>query len=205
MARPTVHDTTEVLYESLGSGLTQDDESTDWQLLRFLDAAGHLLGAIDDLVRDSEDGEGWTQVLDPDRVLPEHLDYLAQFAGVLFPGGLTVQEKRDYLKATPGFGRGTLPALRESIATTLEGTKRVALSERAGSAYTLDILTHPDDTPDAVATLAAILRQKPGGLALTYSASTVVTIQGLGGADPYLAIDDLPGTIDDFAPTWETL
>jgi hypothetical protein len=203
--RPVVHETTEILYDSLGSGLTHDDELTDWHLLRFLDAVGHLLGAIDDIIRDSEDGVGWSEVFDPDRVQPQHLAFLAQFAGVEFPGGIVDQEKRDYLKATPGFGRGTLLALKGAIATSLIGTKRVAIAERASSAYVLDILTHPDDTPDAAATLAAILSQKPAGLALTYSESTVLTIQGAGGTDPGLSIDEAVGSIDAAAPTWETL
>lgn len=174
-------------------------------LLKYLDAGTQTLGKVDDIVRDSEDGSGWTGVLDVDRVGHDQLPFQAQFAGVQFPDGLTDAEKRDYIEAHPRFDRGKLSKLKEAIEATLSGTKRAMVNERAGSAWRLDILTHPDDTPDEDATRAAILTQKPAALKLTYSASTVLTGQGVGGTNPFLTIDELTGNIDDLAPVWETL
>lgn len=151
MARPAVHETTEILYDALGDGLTQDDESTDWQLLKFLDSGAGVIASIHDLVRDTEDGPGWSGLFDVDRTPHAFLEFLAQFIGVTFPEGLTDAEKRAYIEAHPRFDRGTLQALKDAIAAELIGTKRAMISERAGSPYRLDILTHPIDTVEVLA------------------------------------------------------
>lgn len=197
--RPAVHATTERIYDALGDGLIAKDEATGWQLLYFLDdIVAASLGAVDDIARDSDDGPGWLKQLDPDLVPAAQMWWLAQFVGVRNPGGLSLADARIYVKARPGWERGTKAAMMAEVRATLDGDRRIAFNERSGSAYQLSVQTHPDDTPDPDAAEAALRRQKPAGIVLAYDAAADAPVDTLGGT-----VDDLVGNVDDIGPVWE--
>lgn len=169
MARPVVHASTEKLYESLGTGLTKDDEETGWQLLKFLDTFMAIHGIVDVLVRDSDAGPGWSRALDPDRALNGELPWLAQFVGVRFPLGLTNEdERRTRLKNKENWERGGLDTMREAIQVHLTGSQLVEIYERDTSAWHFRVVTYAIETPDEDRVLAEIIEQKEGGLQFVY-------------------------------------
>lgn len=182
--RPLVHDKTEELYESIGSGFTKHDESTDWDLLKYLDAIGNILGEVSDLVESTDDTPGWASALDPDVAEVENLPWLAQFTGTVLNRNLPVAEQRQQIKDASKWQRGTVAALVHDVKKTLTGTKKVMVGERAGTnrAYRLAVQTLPAETPDEDATERAILGQKPGGIVLDYQAIAVGTTFGMVAA-----------------------
>lgn len=176
MAAPAVHPSTRRLYDSLGSGFTREDESSGWQLLRFVESFGVEMGVVDDIVRDSDDGPGWSVVFDIDRVPIAYLPFLAQFIGVRIGlSNLSDAEKRARVKNAEGFKRGTRPAMIQAAKSLLTGTKRVKVLERfEGNANAVRVQTYLAETPDAPGVEAEVRKQKPAGLILTH--------QVLGGA-----------------------
>jgi hypothetical protein len=165
----------ERLYAMLAP-LAQVDAENGWSLLIYVNAIGQMFQLIEDLVRDSDAGPGWSLLLDLDRCPDEALPWLAQFVGVRVPSNLTPDQQRAYIASTAGFRRGTLAALRGAAAATLTGARTVHITERSGDpahkpeyAYYLDVTTYDSQTPNAAATQAALLSQKPGGLVLRYA------------------------------------
>ena len=165
------HPTTLLLFDALGRALTRDAEGHDNRLLiRWLEGPGHLLGRIDDVVRDG----GWTDILDPTASPPEWLGWVAQFAGVRLTRGLTTVEQRQTIVATAGQQRGTRTAIRDAARSLLTGDRRVSIDERTdgdgnADAYQLRVTTFASETPgDGSAVEQAILQQKPAGLVLHY-------------------------------------
>lgn len=152
--------------------LAQYDPSYGWSLLIFVNAIGSMFELVEEWVRDSEDGPGWSLLLDLDRCPPEALPWLAQFVGVRLLPDSTAVEQRARIASTDGFSRGTPSSIRGAAAATLTGTKTVVFRERyGGDAYALTIVTYTAETPDEAATRRAIVAQKPAGIVLDYHAS----------------------------------
>lgn len=165
----------ERLYVSLAP-VAKLDADNAWSLLILCDAIGQMFQLLDDLMRDSPEGPGWSVLMDLDRCPASALPWLAQLAGVRIPVGLTEEQARAWAGSTDGFKRGTAAALRGACAATLTGDKTVIFRERNGDpaispdyAYYLDVATYDSQTPDPAATEAALLAQKPGGIVLRYS------------------------------------
>ena len=155
--------------------LGQYDPDNQWSLLTYCNAIGTMFQLVEDWVRDTEDGPGWSSLLDLERCPPEALAWLAQFVGVRLLPGATDADSRERIGNTDGFNRGTVAALRAACWNTLTGSRSVFLWERDGDpaqvpeyAYHLTVVTYADQTPDPVATRKALLAQKPGGLVLDY-------------------------------------
>ncbi len=151
MARPVVKDVTEDLYSRLGPWQRADTirgtEDDKWHLLEMSEAAIQGLQPVEDVVRDTDDGPGWSAVMDVDRCPREWLPWMAQLAGVRIPPGLTEAEERDWVRRADGMRRGTPTAVKEAAAKVLRGTKSVLLVERHGSAYRFTVTTLADETP----------------------------------------------------------
>lgn len=189
MARPTVHPTTELLYGSLGGAFTDRDDEHGWALLSWLDGHGHLLGAVDDLVRDSDDGVGWSVLFDIDRVPDAFLPWLAQAVGVRLSRGITATQQRDEIRAAAYRRRGTPAAIEQSARVFLTGSQRVDIYEREGSAYRFRVRVYAAEfTDDEAALTAAVQRAKPAGL--------VATVEVVSGAT-YGDLDTMHGTYGD--------
>lgn len=152
--------------------LAQQDGLASWSLLTFCNAIGLGYQLVEDWVRDTPDGPGWSLLLDLDRCPPEALPWLGQFVGVRLLPGADDAASRTRIAETDGFHRGTPDALRSAAAATLTGNKHVVFTERYhGDAYALDVVTYVDETPDDATTLRALIAQKPGGIVLTYRSS----------------------------------
>ena len=192
MPRPIVTPTTEELYSGLAP-VVRGDEETDWTALRFIESVGRLLDPVERLARDEGDRPGWAHTLMPDTAPVEYLEWLAQFVGVSWGTPPTEADQRLRIQTKEGQRRGRPATLLAAIQATLTGTKSVLITERyQGSAWRLYVRTYTAETPDQAATLRAILRQKPGGIVLTYEVISADSIDALPGT-----IDSLPGTIDD--------
>jgi hypothetical protein len=157
------------LYTALAPLALQDPQNA-WSLLILCNAVGEMFQLLDDYVRDSPDGPGWSALMDLDRCPPEALAWLGQFAGVRMLPGLTDPQQRDRIRSAAGFRRGTVAAITAAAQATLTGTKTVGITERnGGDPYALKVNTFANETPDTVATYNALLAAKPAGLTLTYS------------------------------------
>lgn len=192
MARPTVPAVTEHWYDELKT--TQPgDEGRDWPFLKLLGGMGAAFGPLHDIVRDTADGPGWTILFDPARCPAWALPWLAQFAGVQLPEGITEAEQRQRIVSPPAFERGTLAGMRAAVSATLTGTRFVRILERNGTPYQLAVVSRTPETPDPAASERAARSQKPAGLILTYVVSDVPIIDEGSGT-----IDSIPGgvTID---------
>lgn len=170
------------LYDML-EPLAEQDPQVGWSLLILCNAIGTSYQLVEDLVRDTPEGPGWSAIMDADRCPAEALPWLAQFAGVRIPPGMTdVDAQRAWVKSTDGFKRGTAQAMTGAAAATLTGDQTVVFRERDGAthgdpsnpdyAYYLTVVTYTNETPDETATRAALLAQKPGAIVMDYHVST---------------------------------
>ena len=199
--RPNVHPAAEEVYSTLDPAFTIEDEANDWALLHFLDAVlGTTLGSIFDWVTDRDGKPGWSILLDADSAPPAALPWLAQFIGVRFTQGMSVDDQRAAIKVHEGFDRGTVAALVSATKRTLTGTQRVIVRERfGGAAYQLQVRTLASETPNAAVTELAALSQKAAGLVLDYAA-----LVGLQWSDVVSDFDTWADVRDEFA-TWDDL
>jgi hypothetical protein len=157
--------------------VAQADPTVGWSLLIYLNALGQMFQLLEDIERDSQDGPGWSALLDLNRCPDYALPWLGQFVGARIPGGLTDQQDRAWISSTDGFKRGSVDAMIGACRATLTGTQTVLFRERTGGpttspeyAYYLSVFTYTAETPNPSATQAALLAQKPAGLVLLYSA-----------------------------------
>jgi hypothetical protein len=170
------------LYDML-EPLAEQDPQAGWSLLILCNAIGTAYQLVEDWVRDTPDGPGWSLMLDVDRCPSEALPWLGQFAGVRIPVGVVDDaQRRAWIKSTDGFSRGTRDAMVAAALATLTGNKRLVFRERDGAsqgyagapeyAYVLTVYSYTAETPNPTATLNALLAQKPGGIRMFYSAVT---------------------------------
>lgn len=167
--RPVVSAVADELYEIL-KPLAYADQSLGWPLLLFCEAVSNPVQVVKDV------GVDWSQILDVDRAPYDGLPWLAQLVGSTLGPMLTGESttsydtrSRSYIRATPGFNRGTPAAMVAAIQQYLTGTKSVILRERAGGPYKLQIRTKTAETPSTAAVLQAIATQKPAGITLDYA------------------------------------
>jgi len=187
--RPVVGSVAEDLFAALGPWAWEDEASATWQLLELCQGIGVTLQDIEDVIRDSDQGPGWSAVLDADRAPAAWLPWLAQFVGVRLRQGLAPEVAREAIKGMVGFRRGSPGALRAAAQQYLTGNKYVIINERVGgNAYQLAIRTITAETPDPDLVLNAILEQKPAGIVLDYA-----TVD----AHTYDTLDSAFGTYDD--------
>lgn len=195
------------LYDMLAP-LAEQDPTSGWSLLILCNAIGTGYQLVEDWVRDTPDGPGWSLLLDVDRCPPEALPWLAQLAGVRIPAGMTGDaNRRAWIKSTDGFSRGTRAALLGAARATLTGAQRLIFRERDGAAhghpaapdvaYYLTVYSYASETPNPTATLNAILAQKPGGIVLFYSAVTMQDYQNVKTTNATYAV--VKSTFRDYA------
>lgn len=178
------------LFQSLGPWADHDDTG---DLRDLVESVVAPLDEIESLSRDSDDGPGWSAVLDVDRAPNVWLDWLAQFPGVRIPDDLTEAERRQTVRDTAGFRRGSLRAIRAAAAVHLTGTQYVRINERTTSAYAFEVITYSAETPDPVTVEASLRAAKPGGLVMVYTVLNGVQINDLVGT-----VDAQTGTVDEY-------
>lgn len=169
MPAPVLTPTGQDAYDSL-TPLAYADEENGWPLAWFVAALALQFDWIYDLVSDTDDGVGWSPVVDVDRCPAFLLPWLAQFVGIRFVTGRTVQQQRDEITDRPRWRRGTPAAIISLAKEYLTGTKTVYLVERQGSAYRMALTTLSSETPDLPALVAAVTDpyrgQKPTGVVM---------------------------------------
>ncbi len=156
--------------------LAQLDADAGWSLLILCNAIGAMFQEVEDWVRDTPAGPGWSLLLDLTRCPDEALGWLAQFVGVRLLPGMSADDQRAFIASTDGWRRGTRASMIGAAQSTLTGAQTVVFRERDHDpsdspdyAYYLTAYTYTDQTPDSAATLRALLAQKPGGIVLTYT------------------------------------
>lgn len=135
---PAVNNDTRILYDALGP-LTAGDAALGYPLLRWLDGVGSILQPLDDLVRDTPLGPGWSQLMDPNRCPVQYLPWLGQFVGVTVDTSLPETAQRQQIAAEAGFQRGTLASLTAVAQRYLKPGGIVHVYERDGGPYNLTI------------------------------------------------------------------
>lgn len=184
--RPVVGSVAERLYATFAP-IAQGDEANGWPLLTYLGAVGSMFQEIEDLAGDTDEGIGWSGLVDVTRTPNKALAWLGTMVGVrLLPQLATVTtdayyaQMRARVQSTDGFNRGTPAALIGAAQQHLTGDKYVLLNEReGGNAWQLGVLTRASETPDENAVRAALLEQKPAGIVLDYATYTGNTYQTL--------------------------
>lgn len=159
------------IYEEL-TPITYGDAANGYALAHFVEAWTRPMLTIEEIVRDTDAGPGWSTVMNPSTAPEVFLNWLAQFVGVKIIPGESVVSTRARITAMDGLRRGGPESMRAAIQRTLTGTKTVIFNERQGGAWKLGIATFASETPNVTDTLAAILAQKPAGITLTYLTST---------------------------------
>lgn len=171
---------------------------SDAALEAFCRAIMHPLEQTNRMVRETDDGPGWSALLDPARAPAEALTYLGQFVGVRVTRGATSLRQRNEIVSAAGFRRGRPQAMRDAIAATLSGARTVVMTERVdGNAYQLLIQTYADQTPDPGAAEAAARSQKPAGIVLTFEVIGGQTYAQL--AARFGTYGDLPASYPSYA------
>lgn len=199
MSAPDVHPTTARLHAALGPALTGGDDG-DAQLLGWLDGPGHLLGTVDDLVRDTPGREGWAWVLDPQLCPVWALPWVANWTGQ--PDDPTLDEASRRLRQIegPAEDRGTPRGIRGAVRATLTGSRTVVVDERTSADGQPDptayrVTTFTAETLDIAATAAAVDYSAPGGLRVraTHRVRDGATYDELAAAFP--TYDDLEAAL----------
>lgn len=161
----------EELFLSLGPWAQLDTEDARGQVLDICEAVFGTtrMQIIEDIIRDTDTGVGWSPVVDIDRCPEMWLDWLGQFVGVQPTLGLDEVTKRSKIKLHSSWKTGTPGALVAEIQAVLTDTKTVLLNERlGGNAWALGVRTWDSETPSDAAVLEAIAKQKPAGITLDY-------------------------------------
>lgn len=156
------------------------DPTNSWPWYMYVGAIASMFDQVETYVRDQDDGTpGWGIILDIDRCPVEALPWLAQFVGVVLPGGLTEDQQRARIKNVDGFARGSIGGMISSLQEVLTGTKTVYFKERdsgassvAGGAYGLTVISLTSETPDPVLARQKLMANKPAGIILDYTQVT---------------------------------
>jgi hypothetical protein len=139
-------------------------------LQTYLGAIGQMFQGMADIMEDGPNEEpGWSAIVDVDRCPSVGLPWLAQLVGGQLPEGATDANARAYIRARPGWGRGTRATMIAAIQFYLTGNKTVVIRERDSSPYHFIVYTYTNETPNSALVNAVIARQKPAGLQYTYT------------------------------------
>lgn len=167
--RPEVSTAAEEIYTFL-SPFVEEDESTDWTTLLWCEAiAGGVLQRIHGWVTDQDGRPGYAVLVDAQTVETVGLPWLSQLNGTVLVPSMTEQERRDAIENPSGFARGTPDAFEAAPLPFLTGTKKVYVEERyEGEGYKVRVRVLKWETPSETLVEAALLRQKPAGLVMTF-------------------------------------
>lgn len=153
-----------------GGGRVSTDEDLGWPLYIVFGGIASFWQEVDDLSRDSDDGVGWSTLLDIDRIPDKGLPYLAQFKGKTLLPGMTPDVARERIRSSDGFERGTPDAISVAAKRHLTGARTAYVRERFdGTIWSIRVVTYVDETPDPEQTFRDMLEQKPYGYVLDHS------------------------------------
>lgn len=194
MVRPVVGALAEEMYAGLGPLADEDGEGTGWIALHLCEAWTRATGTVATIVRDSDDGPGWSMVLDVDRVPDDLIPWLGQWVGVRIAAGVDPTLARTRVRDTPGFRRGRPDAIIAAVTPFLTGSRTVRLAERDTSPYHFTVRVYDPETPaDPTPIIEAIQAAKPIGLTFTFAIMAGPTW------------DEVVGTWDAQTLTWDAM
>lgn len=204
MARPVVSDLTELFNEEFGFH-TEDDEATDWTLLRFLSGAVKPIEPVYELVRERDDGTPpWGILFDVDECPAGRLPYLAQYPGCILTPEMSEEQIRNEIREPTGWSRGRTPAIKIAGQRSLTGTKRVIVRPRTPEVGIHYIRTLASETPDEERTRAVLRAALPAWEVLDYTAISGLTLEDLEAAWPK-SLAELEGHFTTLADIEDTL
>lgn len=141
--RPEVSSLAEELYAALGPWARADtirgEAGLGYDLLTLCEGVMGRLQPVEDIIRDTDEGPGWSSVVDANRSPEEWLKWLGQFNGVRLRDGIPEAEARSRIKDSDGFKRGTVGAIKAAIRRIIGPNAQPYLIERDGSAYRLTV------------------------------------------------------------------
>lgn len=167
MPQPVTNAIAERIYDATAPvGRDYRDPALDYPMLKFLGGWTTPLMVLEDVIHDTDDGPGWSAVVDVDRCPVMFLPWLSQFVGIRLSGGETEDQLRARITAVEGLRRGGPQSIKNAVALTLisQDPERVQLIERHGSAYRLTVSTLASDTPSPTTTQAVLREQVPAGI-----------------------------------------
>jgi hypothetical protein len=168
MPLPAMGDLASDVYRQLVL-LVPDDEANGWPFANYIGAMLSPGEQVESWARDTDDGPGYSILVDLDRCPQVALPWLAQLKGVVLPPSLDPLGWRDYIRQARGLRRHSLQALIDAGQTHLTGMKLVRVVERAGpSAYDLTVITRTAETPTPTVTLADFMAAKRIGIRLAH-------------------------------------
>jgi hypothetical protein len=197
VSRPTVPAAAEALYSDLQA--TQPlDEQLGWPFLILVAGFTEGLATIYDLVRDSDDGPGWTMLVDPDRAPASLLFWLAQTMGVTLPDA-DEDAQRAEIRDLPPQRRCTEAVARDAAGMTLTGSKVFHFTVQGGGLYVDTLEVYEAQCPDPAATFAAADAQMPAWRKLEMTVRPGWTIAAMETAYDGKTIADLEADFADLA------
>jgi hypothetical protein len=169
------------------------DDQAGSPLRTLLGGMGIAFGPLHDLVRESDEGPGWSQLLDAARAPSWALPWLAQLAGVTLTPGAPADGWREEITSPPAFRRGTPDAIVDATRRTLTGDQRVTLRERDGGPWQITVITYTAQTPDPAAAERAARSQKPAGLLMTFRVDPGWSVGEIEAAYSTRTVGDIEG------------
>ncbi len=130
----------------------------------LVDGYAAPIAPLDDRLQPT--GRGWPAAFDLDTT-PDPA-FIGTATGTDVPGGLTLEQQREYVRDRASWRRGTPQAIKGAVAQLLTGTRRVDLFERDGSPWHLRVRTYSAESAGVTETdiRTAAGTQKPVGITL---------------------------------------
>jgi hypothetical protein len=139
------------------------------ELEDYLRSLASMWDEVEQFILDSDEYEGWTILLDPDRCPAKALPFLAQFVGERLPVGLSTSMAREWIKDAPNQRRGTLESVFRAAQRSLVGNRLVLVLERdGGTADRMTVVTYTQETPDPAQVLRDLQDVVPLDVNLVY-------------------------------------
>ncbi len=129
--------------------MVPEDEENGWPFAHYVAAKYSPGELVESWARDTDDGPGWSVLLDLERCPEIALPWLSQFKGVVIPVGMPPDQWRDWIRSAEGLRRGSIPALIAAGQRNLTGDKVVRVINRAGpTAFDMVVITRTSETPE---------------------------------------------------------
>lgn len=182
------------IYEEIAP-VTYADSDNDYALLHFIHAWTNSMMQLENIVRDTDAGPGWSSIMDPDTAPDMFLTFLSYMVGSVPVRGENPAQARLRIEGMTGIRRGSAQAMRAAAQRYLTGNKYVIFNERAsGNAWHLEVRTLTSETPDEDQVRAELLLQKPAGVVMTYD-----TIDGVEWNAIIAAYDSWQEVLDSYS------
>lgn len=151
MPAPELNVTGQELFDEL-AGSHPGDDARGYPLRILLRAIGRMFEPLASLIRDSDDGPGWSAIVDPQRT-PQP-GWTAQLNGVVLTKGASDTQQRAEIENAAGLQRGGVPQLEGAVKTTLDppDTAAVTIIEQYLTDYGVLVVTYTSQTPNPALT-----------------------------------------------------